>query len=131
MKVFLVEDSPIIRERLAALLSSIDQVETVGEAAGADEAVRGILDTRPDTVVLDIQLEQGTGFDVLRRLREESRNIDVMMLTNHPTAPYRRAAERLGVRYIFDKTTEFERVRDIIAARAASSQHKKPEEAFS
>jgi two-component system response regulator DevR len=131
MKVFLVEDSPIIRERLAALLSSIDQVETVGEAAGADEAVRGILDTRPDTVVLDIQLEQGTGFDVLRRLREESRNIDVMMLTNHPTAPYRRAAERLGVRYIFDKTTEFERVRDIIAARAASSQNKKPEEAFS
>lgn len=120
MKVFLVEDSPIIRERLLALLGGITDVETVGEAAGADEAVQGILETRPDAVVLDIQLGQGSGFDVLRRLREEGRACEVLMLSNHATPPYRRAAQRLGVNHIFDKSTEFERVRDIIAAHAAS-----------
>ena len=131
MKVFLVEDSAIIRERLVALLGTISRVETVGQAAGADEAVRGILDTRPDTVVLDIQLEQGNGFDVLRGLREHDAKVDVLMLTNHPSGPYRRTAERLGVRHIFDKTTEFERVRDILAARAARQNSSCPEEVIS
>ena len=119
LKVFLVEDSALIRERLLAMLDTIAGTQTVGSADRADDAIRRILDAHPDTVVLDLQLAQGSGFDVLRALHAQAPSIDVLMLTNFPAAPYRRIAERLGARHFFDKTTEFERVREVIAEYAA------------
>jgi DNA-binding NarL/FixJ family response regulator len=119
VRVFLVEDSPLVCERLEALLASVAGAITIGRAAGADEAVRAILSSRPDAVVLDLKLAQGSGFDVLRAVREQAPEIDVYVLTNHADEPYRRRAERLGARGFFDKTVEFERVRDTLAARAA------------
>ena len=116
VNVFLVEDSPLVCERLEALLTSVAGVVTVGRAIGADEATRSILAGRPDAVVLDLKLAQGSGFDVLRVQAPE---IDVYVLSNLAAEPYRRRAERLGARGFFDKTNEFERVRDTLAARAA------------
>ncbi|HEX6530957.1 MAG TPA: response regulator, partial [Burkholderiales bacterium] len=66
MQVFLVEDSPLIRDRLLALLGSVPGAQVCGHANNAGAAVREILATRPDVVVLDIALADGTGFDVLR-----------------------------------------------------------------
>jgi DNA-binding NarL/FixJ family response regulator len=74
-------------------------------------------------VVLDLKLAQGSGFDVLRAVHEQAPEIDVFVLTNHADEPYRRRAERLGARGFFDKTSEFERVRDTLAARAARASH--------
>jgi two-component system, NarL family, response regulator DevR len=119
VNVFLVEDSPLVCERLEALLASVAGVVTVGRAIGADEATRSILAGRPDAVVLDLKLAQGSGFDVLRVLQDQAPEIDVYVLSNLAAEPYRRRAERLGARGFFDKTNEFERVRDTLAARAA------------
>lgn len=118
LKVYLVEDSPVLRERLEAMLATIAGARTVGYASGAEDAVRGIGEQRPDVVVLDLKLAQGSGFDVLRALRGEAPEIDVYMLSNFATEPYRRLAAQLGAREFFDKSSEFERVREIIAARA-------------
>lgn len=117
MKVFLVEDAPLLRDRLAALIASIPGSRTVGHAAGAEEAVRGILAGRPDVVVLDIHLADGNGFDVMRALRAAALEVDVYVLTNYPLEGYRQAAERLGARGFFDKSTEFDRLRAALAAR--------------
>lgn len=119
LRVFLVEDSPAILERLEALLDSVEGARTVGRASGAAEAIRGILAERPDMVVLDLKLADGSGFDVLRAVHEADPGIDVYMLTNFASEPYRRLAERLGARDLFDKTTEFERVRETLLGRAA------------
>jgi len=120
MDVFLVEDSAQVVQRLEELISAIDGVRTVGSAARADEAVRSVLALRPDAVLCDISLAQGSGFDVLRALREQAPEVEVYMLSNFASGPYRRLAERLGARDFFDKSTEFERMRDAVAARAAS-----------
>ena len=122
LKVFVVEGSPLVRERLEELLGAIPGVATVGHAAGADEAVRAILSARPDAVVLDVKLAQGSGFDVLRSVHGRAPTIDFYVLTNSPTAPYRRLAERLGAREFFDKTLEFGRMRTALIDRAARSQ---------
>jgi len=53
MKVFLVEDAPLLRERLVALIASVG-ANTVGHAEGAREAIAGILASGPDAVVLDL-----------------------------------------------------------------------------
>jgi len=121
VRIFLVEDSPLIRERLERMLAGVSGARMVGSAASAEDAIRGILAERPDVVVLDYQLAQGNGFDVLRALRERAPEIDVYMLSSVPTEPYRRLAERLGAREFLDKSTEFERVRDALAARVPTS----------
>lgn len=121
MRVFVVEDSPAVCERLQAMLAGIEGTQAVGVAATAQDAIEGIRSARPDVVVLDLRLAQGSGLDVLRALRTQGpalEAIDVYMLTNFAEAPYRRLAERLGVQGFFDKSTEFERVRDALAARA-------------
>jgi DNA-binding NarL/FixJ family response regulator len=120
LRVFLVEDSSMVRERLERLLASVAGTRTVGYASGADAAISAILSEQPDVVVLDLKLAQGSGFDVLRAVRDRSPGIEFYMLSNFATEPYRRLAERLGARDFFDKTKEFERVREIIAARAAN-----------
>ncbi|OGA72756.1 MAG: hypothetical protein A3F77_07400 [Betaproteobacteria bacterium RIFCSPLOWO2_12_FULL_67_28] len=123
LKVFIVEDSPIIRERLLALLASIEGAAAVGQASGADEAIHGILAARPDAVVLDLKLAEGSGFDVLRAVHERAPGIDLYMLSNFAAEPYRRMAARLGARDFFDKSNEFQRVREVLAARAAQNVH--------
>ena len=121
LRVYLVEDSPPVLARLEAMLDSVEGTRTVGRASRAAEAIEGILAERPDMVVLDLKLADGSGFDVLRAVRREAPDVDVYMLTNFASEPYRRLAERLGARDFFDKTTEFERVRETILGRAAQA----------
>lgn len=123
LTVFIVEDSPIVRERLLTLLGSIDGATAIGQASRADEAIQAILEAQPDAVVLDLKLAQGSGFDVLRAVHERAPAIDLYMLSNFAAEPYRRLAARLGARGFFDKSNEFQRVRDVLAARAACNVH--------
>jgi len=121
VKVFLVEDSALLRERLETMLSAIPGMRTVGHASGAQEAVSGILAARPDAVVLDIHLAEGNGFDVLRGLRAAAFAPAIYLLTNYPLDGYREVAERLGARGFFDKSNEIALLRDALAAGAAMS----------
>ena len=122
-RVFLVEDSAPVRQRVVEMLGSIDGVNAVGSASTAQEAERAILAAQPDAVLLDIKLAEGNGFDVLRSLRAQAPQIDVFMLSNFATRPYRDRAASLGARGFFDKTTELESMRRTIAERATQSTH--------
>jgi DNA-binding NarL/FixJ family response regulator len=120
MEIFLVEDSAMVRERLQRLLSQVPGAHLAGHATQARAAIRDILERKPDVVVLDLKLDEGSGFDVLKEVHEREPGIDFYMLSNFASEPYRRYALRLGARDFFDKTREFERVRDVIAKRAAN-----------
>ena len=119
MKVFLVEDSPMLRERVQGILASIPGAQACGHAAGATEAIAAIEKARPDVVVLDIQLEQGNGFDVMRATRASLPQVEFYVLTNFANDAYRRKAESLGARGFFDKSGEFDRLHTALAAHAA------------
>ena len=121
MKVFLVEDAPLLRERLQAMLEAIPGVRTVGHAAAAATAIEGILAARADAVVLDIHLAEGNGFDVLRALRSRAPQVAVYMLTNFASDGYRKAAARLGARGFFDKSHDIGLLRAALGAQAASA----------
>jgi DNA-binding NarL/FixJ family response regulator len=117
--VFVVEDSPIVRKRLVSMLDETPGVRIVGEADCPVDAIDGIRRTRPDWVVLDIQLIGGTGIDVLRKVRTEVPKTGFIVLTHLGIAPYRRLAEAAGADYFLDKT-ETAKLRDIIAAPGGS-----------
>ena len=111
----MVEDSPLLRSRLEAMIAAIPGANAVGHAEGADDAVRQILAMLPDAVVLDIHLKQGNGFDILRAVAAKAPHVRFYVLTNHPMEGYRLAAERLGARGFFDKSTEFERLKQALS----------------
>lgn len=118
--IYLVEDSAFLRQRLEALLRSVPGVRIVGHAGDARVAIDEILARKPHIVLCDISIAGGTGFDVLRALRDKAPQIDCFMLSNFATQPYRRLAAELGACDFFDKSNEFECVRDVIAQRAAA-----------
>ena len=118
LKVYIVEDSPVLRERVIESLEETGNSRIVGSADTEDDAVSGIIDSVPDAVVLDIQLREGNGLNVLRRLR----NIDlevrplVIILTNYNYPEFRYRAMTAGTDYFFDKATELHRVAEIIGS---------------
>ncbi len=118
LKVFLVEDSPLLAERIERMLDSVPGAKSVGRAEGAQAAIAAILENRPDVVVLDLTLAQGSGYDVLRAVKAADPGIDFYVLTNYASDPHRHLAGRLGASEFFDKSTEFGRMRERLAERA-------------
>jgi DNA-binding NarL/FixJ family response regulator len=120
-KVFLVEDSPLVLERLKDLLTDVAGAQIVGEAGTASAAIAGILDAQPDIALLDLNLAEGSGLDVLRALHARMPQVAFYMLSNFSAYPYRELAQRLGASGYFDKTKDFERMRELVARRAANA----------
>ncbi|MGE0873213.1 MAG: response regulator [Burkholderiales bacterium] len=119
VRVFFVEDSPLVRERLEGLVT-LAGARAVGHASGAQQAIRAILAAHPDLVIVDFMLDEGSGFEVLQAIHDAAPDIELCMLSNSSSEPYRRIARRLGAGSFFDKSTEFERIGEVIAARAAA-----------
>lgn len=117
LRVFIVEDSSLIREKLEEMLASMEGVDNAGYATGANDAIREILLTHPDAVVLDIRLAQGNGFDVLRTVRSQAPDIPIYILSNLVISPYRRLANQLGATDFFDKSRDFWKIRDALLMR--------------
>ena len=118
--LFIVDDSPAIRARLTEMLAGIGNVDVVGQAESSRQAIDGILETRPDSVLLDLNLGESNGIEVLRVVRAKAPEIVFIVLTNHSELQYRVACQRAGARYFLDKSTEFERVREVIAEIAST-----------
>ncbi len=113
--VFLVEDSAPIRARLSEMLGNIAGVTIVGEAESPASAIDGILRTRPDSVLLDLHLNGGTGIEVLRKVCPVAPDIVFIILTNHADPQYRKICLQSGATHFLDKSTEFDKVREVIA----------------
>jgi DNA-binding NarL/FixJ family response regulator len=119
-QVYIVDDSPAIRARLAEMLGRMPEVRIVGEAAGAPQAAVDILALRPDSVLLDLNLGGSSGIQLLNTLHPQAPEVVFVVLTNHAEPQYRRACQRAGASYFLDKSTEFDRVPGVIAEIAAT-----------
>jgi DNA-binding NarL/FixJ family response regulator len=116
MKIFIVEDSKLVIERLSRLFSERPGLEIVGTAGGAHKALRAIDLARPDVVILDLRLQGGTGWDVLRSLKSRPISPVVIMLTNFPSVFHRVKAKQFGADFFLDKSEEFEKLGDILSS---------------
>ncbi len=113
-RVYIVDDLPAMRERLAEIVGGIVGVSVVGTAANPADAIAGILEARPDCVLLDYQLDGGTGLDVLRAVHLRAPEIVFVVLTNHANPQYRRACLAAGANHFLDKSTESGLIRDLV-----------------
>lgn len=121
LRVVIVEDSPIIRARLAESLAEIAHLTIVDQIESEAAAVAALRNRAWDAVVLDLQLKQGTGLGVLKALAQGVRppNAKVIVFTNYAFPQYRERSLALGADYFFDKAREFHRVREVLSAMAA------------
>ncbi len=110
MRIFLVDDSVLIRERMRRMLENIDGIEIAGETGDAREAIGAIPLERPDVILLDIHLLGGSGIDVLNALKKDGKRPVVIVLTNYAYPQYRDKCLQAGADYFFVKSTEFDRV---------------------
>lgn len=117
VKVFLAEDSTPIRERVARMLCT-QGIDVVGQAKSPQEAAAGILATRPDVVVLDIQLQAGTGLDVMRAVRSAAPHIAFVVLSNNAGPAYRKLYRMEGASHFLDKSNDFDQLAQTVKAVA-------------
>ncbi|WP_037601388.1 response regulator [Streptacidiphilus rugosus] len=82
IRVFLLDDHEVVRRGVHELLSLESDVEVVGEAGTAAEALNRIPATRPDVAVLDVRLPDGSGVEVCREIRSQQPEIKCLMLTS-------------------------------------------------
>ena len=124
--VFLAEDSPAIRQRVVQMLRD-QSIGVVGQAQSPKEAVDGILATRPDVVVLDIQQGGGTGLEVMRAVRPVEPHIAFIVLSNNVDRAYRKLYRKEGALHFFDKSTDIDPLaRTVKAVAQASALPKAP-----
>jgi DNA-binding NarL/FixJ family response regulator len=120
VRVFIVEDSPVIRERLTESLSTPGRIEVVGYAESEQRAVQALHDEQWDALILDLQLKDGNGLRVLKALDGARQGRIVIVLTNYAFPQYRARSEQLGADYFFDKSREYHRVREVLEQYAAT-----------
>jgi two-component system response regulator DevR len=83
IRVFLVDDHEVVRRGVRELLESAGDIEVVGEAGTAAEALRRVAATSADVAVLDVRLPDGSGIEVCRDLRSLLPDLKCLMLTSY------------------------------------------------
>jgi len=108
LRVFLVEDVPAVRELIVASFSEIDGIYWSGFADSENEALEKLSAQDCDVLIVDIELKQGNGMSLLRRLMQTNSQADSLKIvfSNNVSDAYRRAGMQYGVQHFFDKSFE-------------------------
>lgn len=121
IEVMLVEDSALIRDALIDALALSPVANFEGFATNAGDAIDALRGQPYDIVVVDIELAQGTGFDVLMNINQANFPFAppvAIVLTNHAYPIYKYQAELLGVKHFYDKSMHFNEAIDAIELEA-------------
>jgi DNA-binding NarL/FixJ family response regulator len=119
VKVLIIDDSPLIRERLLTLISGLEGIESINQAENGLEAIKSVRTFKPDVMVLDIHMPEGNGFLVLETVKKRESALIAIVFTNHPYPQYRKRALAAGADYFFDKSTGLEQMLEVFGQLAA------------
>ncbi len=127
LKILIIDDSAIIRDRLTDMLTELDDVEIVGGAKSALNGLDLVRSRNPDLVILDIKMPGLSGLEIISEIKRTSPLPCLVILTNYPYNSYRVRCKELGADYFFDKSTEFDEVISIITeiGKTASEEAKR------
>ena len=115
INVFIVEDSEAMRASLRVMLSEFNNIRIAGYAADEAGAIKQINAAIPDVVILDLNLQSGTGVAVLKNIKKHHAGVKVVVLTNCNGELYADACKRANADYFFDKSFQFMEVRELFS----------------
>jgi DNA-binding NarL/FixJ family response regulator len=96
IRVVIVDDHDLVREGLRSVLGQHDDIDVVGEAANAKDALEVVVGSRPDLVLLDLRLGDSDGIEVARQLRGAGVKAKILVLSIHDTSRHLRDALAAG-----------------------------------
>lgn len=114
LSIAIVDDSDIIRERLVHRLNKCENCQIIWQAENVETTFCCYSKSAPSVLILDIQLPDGSGIDILERIKLDNPAIKIIMLTNYPSLPFKNKCIKAGADYFFDKSTEFEKVFEVL-----------------
>jgi len=114
VKVLVADNSALVRERLVALVSELETIDLVGQAADAGETLGCVDRLSPDVVILDSRMIERNGLQVIKQIKASNRAPVVIVLSTDPYPQYREMCRQLGADFFLDKDTEFDRVNKVL-----------------
>lgn len=124
MRIVIADDSAVVRQRLVRLITDLDGVEVVGQAADVPEARDMVQALRPDVAILDIRMPSGSGADLVTGIKQLNPAPKVIMLSNYALPENRKKCMDRGADFFFDKSTEFQKVVSVLKRMQAGSRGK-------
>ena len=108
LRVFLVEDVPAVRDLIVSSLADVGGITWSGFADSENDAIEQLKHSKNNILIVDIELKQGNGMSLLRRLMQTDTNAGSVKIifSNNVCDAYRRAGAQYGVQYFFDKSFE-------------------------
>lgn len=124
LRIFLVEDVPAVRELIVTSLADLDEICWSGFADSENDACTQLRDHDCDILIVDIELKQGNGMNLLRRLMQEDTQKESLKIifSNNVCDAYRRAGRQYGVEHFFDKTLELPKLRALLTNKLHGNQ---------
>lgn len=121
LTVLIADGSRAMVERLTDILERVRGLKLIGYAVTAQETTHSIQELRPDVVILDLQMTNGRGINVLRAIKSSSPDIRVIILSNFPYPQYRKKCLEAGADFFLDKSLDFSKMPEILRDLMANS----------
>ncbi|PRC94293.1 response regulator transcription factor [Solimicrobium silvestre] len=116
LKILLIEDSLILRERLGTLINAIPNAVLVAQADNEDHARTCLQQVQPDIAIIDLRLKRGSGLTLIEHINFMYSDITTIVLTNFVQREYQARCMALGAHYFFDKTKGSEACINLLTA---------------
>ncbi len=114
IRVFIVDDHPLVRQGLAQIIESQDDLELCGEAEDSMSAMRGIELKKPDAIIVDISLQGNNGLELIKNVKAIHEQIPILVFSMHDESIYAQRALRAGAKGYVMKKESSEKIVDAI-----------------
>jgi DNA-binding NarL/FixJ family response regulator len=126
IKIVIADDHPVFREGLRQVIESDAQMHLVGEAVDGQEAIARILETNAEVAVVDVDMPNGDGFEVVRTVKQKQLPVKIVFLTMHNDERFLNAALDIGVKGYLLKDSAVTEIIASIKAVAANQDYVSP-----
>ena len=116
LKILIVDDTDIVLERLFDMIAELESVDSVLKSNSYNQTLHLINSQVPDVILIDLQLPEKNGIDLLKFVKANYPAIKTIIVTNSASNYYRQLCKSLGADHFVDKSTEFEKIPGIIEA---------------
>ncbi|MFC2084214.1 response regulator transcription factor [Bacteroidota bacterium] len=114
MKILIVDDSPILQDRLSTMIREETNFQIIGHALNIVLGKELVDTLNPDVVISDIRVPGGGGFELLKYIKDNHKKVRTIMITNYPYPQYKEKAEEMGAEHFLSKSDDIEQLIPIL-----------------
>ncbi|HKZ37046.1 MAG TPA: response regulator transcription factor [Chryseolinea sp.] len=108
IKIFLVDDHTLMRDGIVSMLSDCSDIQVVGSSSNGEEAINMVQELQPDVVLMDIMLRGMTGIEATRWIKEQDKNVKVILVSMEVKKEFLQAGIQSGINGYLPKDTDKE-----------------------